>query len=232
MKNRGINQSYKNRHCYRDKRKLPLNNYNISKQTYAKYLNDPSVTNYKLLFGLTRASVDDCEKKIKINESSIFTTNPLTDVFQYSPYFCECNHQRLFNKQTHDMNLRGKCLRTYSNIYEKKIKFDLIFDFKVVYYSAETNSGIYMYHALNYAQPQQIILMTNYLQFKCPVCLEDTPTCNALVQQCGHVICRDCSVKLLSFVEIQWRKKRMMFNCVVCRHRPDYNGRGSILGQK
>ena len=234
-KNRGINQGYKNRHCYKISNSssgyhnisnLPINNY---KSTYAKYLTDPSVINYKLLFWPTQGSSNDFAKDIKINGSSIFTTNPLTDVFSFSPYFCECNHESLFNKQTHDMNLRGKCLRAYSNLHENKIKNDLIFDLRVLYYSMETSSGIYMCHAINYAQPEQIIATCNYLQFMCPVCLEHVPTKNSLIQQCGHVICQDCSIKLLGFVKTQWQKKYVMFDCVVCRHKPDFYGRGSII---
>ena len=95
-----------------------------------------------------------------------------------------------------------------------------IFEYKVNLHDVETDDDYFTCHMLYFDDPQQIILFSNSLWFRCPICLDMKNSQNSIIQPCGHCLCQNCALQMMNLIDEPERKKYMLYQCSQCRHFP------------
>jgi len=220
-----LNRINVNTFLLNNKEKYTEFKYQFNDNDCQKYLQNPTLTNHKILFPSLFKLVPN-----KINDDKLFyNTNPFLHSIAYAPYSCECSDKYFCNKTTHDVFMKNKCPLIETKNVKKNNKTSLIAYYESTLHGMETFDDYFDCHTIHYDRCNKIVLISNYILFKCQLCLETKNSINSLIQPCGHCLCSQCAIKMLDYTNEPIKKKNMLYKCIVCRSELDNKLMGPII---
>ena len=226
---------------YKRKRnvKYKKNNNNVS--ATLEYMKNPLLKLYPII------SLRNNRGKYKENKKSLLSWRKFSRMYTINPFLCnvgaeiscDCNAVPLLSKQIHDIFKCGECLEAEDEKKEDElltttVQTNVDIELELTTQLVEEETDCFLQHILNLPdRVNTIFLYSNMISFICPICLERNNTKGCLIQQCGHVICKQCVKGMLTNITDKNLLKYMIFPCPKCRSVPlmeiNDKGRGQLL---
>ena len=223
---------------YKKKRNVKYDNKktNNNVSTTLEYMKNPLLKSYPIISLRNNRGKYKENKKLSWRKfSRMYTINPfLCNVA--AEISCDCNAVPLLSKEIHDIFKCGECLEVEDEKKKEEMEMETIqtnvdIELELTTQLVEEETDCFLQHILKLPdRVYTIFLHSNIITFICPICLERNNTKGCLIQQCGHVICKQCVKGMLTNITDKNLLKCMIFPCPKCRFDPSLDkGRGQLL---
>ena len=222
---------------YKKKRNVKYNEEKKKKNKLAtlEYMKNPLLKSYPII------SLRNNRGKYKENKKKLLSWRKFSRMYTINPFLynvaaeisCDCNAVPLLSKEIHDIFKCGECLEAEDE-KEETVQTKVDVKLELTTQLVEDETDCFLEHVLNLPDGvDRIFLHSNIISFICPICLERNNTKGCLIQQCGHVICKQCVKGMLANITDKNLLKCMIFPCPKCRFIPSLEinnkGHGQLL---